>query len=115
MGEVFRARDSRLDREVALKVLPQEVAQDHSRRERFEREAKAVAALNHPNIVAVHDIGEDQGILYIVSELVPGRTLRGATLPLRKPWRSRRKLPKDSTRRTQRESRIATSNPRTSW
>jgi serine/threonine protein kinase len=84
MGEVFRARDTRLDREVALKVLPQEVAQDPSRRERFEREAKAVAALNHPNIVAVHDIGEDQGVLYIVSELVPGQTLRGATYPLRK-------------------------------
>ncbi len=84
MGEVFRARDTRLDREVALKVLPAEFALDQARRERFEREAKAVAALNHPHIVALHDIGEEDGVMYLVSELVAGHTLRGASLPLRK-------------------------------
>jgi hypothetical protein len=80
MGEVYRAHDSRLDRDVALKILPPEVAGDASRRMRFEQEARAVAALNHPNIVAVYDVGEG----YMVSELVDGETLRGAKLGLRK-------------------------------
>jgi serine/threonine protein kinase len=80
MGEVYRARDSRLGRDVALKILPAEVARDPSRRARFEQEARAVAALNHPNIVAVYDVGEG----YFVSELVDGESLRGAKLSLRK-------------------------------
>jgi hypothetical protein len=80
MGEVYRARDSRLGREVALKILPAEVAGDASRRRRFEQEAQAVAALNHPNIAAVFDVGEG----YIVSELVDGEALRGLKPPLRK-------------------------------
>jgi eukaryotic-like serine/threonine-protein kinase len=80
MGEVYRARDTRLGREVALKILPAEVANDPSRRRRFEQEARAVAALNHPNIVAVFDVGEG----YIVSELVEGELLRGLKPPLRK-------------------------------
>ncbi|MEO8097167.1 MAG: protein kinase [Acidobacteriota bacterium] len=84
MGEVFRARDTRLNREVALKVLPAEFAQHAWRRERFEREAKAVAALNHPNIVGLYDIGEEQGQVFIISELVEGETLRSAALPYRK-------------------------------
>ncbi len=71
MGEVYRARDPRLGREVALKVLPAELANDAGRRARFEQEARAVAALNHPNVVAIHDVGEG----YIVSELVVGETL----------------------------------------
>ena len=80
MGEVYRAHDSRLGRDVALKILPPEVAGDASRRMRFEQEARAVAALNHPNIVAVYDVGEG----YMVSELVDGETLRGARFGLRK-------------------------------
>jgi eukaryotic-like serine/threonine-protein kinase len=75
MGEVYRARDTRLGREVALKVLPSEVSADAGRRARFEQEARAAAALNHPNIVGLHDVGEQDGVFYIVSELVPGETL----------------------------------------
>src|SRR5258708_829914 len=80
MGEVYRARDTRLGRDVALKILPTEVAGDPSRQVRFEQEARAVAALNHPNIVAVYDVGEG----YVVSELVDGETLRAAKFGLRK-------------------------------
>ena len=80
MGEVYRAHDSRLNRDVALKVLPAEVAADPSRRQRFEVEARAVAALTHPNIVAVYDVGEG----YIVSELVEGESLRGVRFGVRK-------------------------------
>jgi eukaryotic-like serine/threonine-protein kinase len=80
MGEVYRARDPRLGRDVALKILPADVATDPSRRQRFETEARAVAALNHPNIVAVYDVGEG----FIVSELVEGEPLGGARFGLRK-------------------------------
>jgi predicted Ser/Thr protein kinase len=80
MGEVYRARDPRLSRDVALKILPQELVGDRSRRARFEQEARAVAALNHPNIVAVYDVGEG----YIVSELVDGEPLRAGRLGLRR-------------------------------
>jgi Tol biopolymer transport system component len=80
MGEVYRARDTRLIREVALKILPADVAADSSRRHRFELEARAVAALNHPNIVAIYDVGEG----YIVTELVDGEPLRPGKLSLRK-------------------------------
>ena len=84
MGEVYRARDSRLGRDVALKILPAEVGNDASRRQRFELEARAVAALSHPNIVAVHDVGTENGIFYIVSELVDGESLRSVKFSLRK-------------------------------
>jgi Tol biopolymer transport system component len=84
MGEVYRARDTRLNRDVALKVLPSEVAGDPSRRHRFEIEARAVAALNHPNIAAAYDVGAENGIAYFVSELVAGESLRGAKFCLRK-------------------------------
>ncbi len=84
MGEVYRARDSRLGRDVALKVLPAEVAADTGRRQRFEIEARAIAALNHPNIVAVYDIGREGSVLYIVTELVEGETLVGAKAGLLK-------------------------------
>ena len=62
MGEVFRAKDTRLDRDVAIKVLPASVTADPERRARFEREAKAVAALSHPNILSIHDVGVEQGV-----------------------------------------------------
>jgi Tol biopolymer transport system component len=96
MGVVYRARDTRLGREVAIKVLPEAFAQDADRLGRFEREARAVAAINHPNILAVHDIGsadvEDahgrSRVTYMVTELLDGETLRNwlvqGTLPLRK-------------------------------
>ena len=76
MGEVYRARDSKLDREVAVKVLPESLAQDPDALARFEGEAKAVAALSHPNILAIHDYGKDRGIAYAVMELLSGQTLR---------------------------------------
>ena len=76
MGEVYRARDTRLGREVAVKVLPEKVARDSRALERFEREAKAVAALAHPNILALYDIGNEKGLWYAVSELLEGMTLR---------------------------------------
>ncbi len=76
MGEVYRARDSRLEREVALKVLPPEYSSSQERRERFLREARAVAQLNHPNVLVIHDIGELEGVLYLVTELLAGETLR---------------------------------------
>ncbi|MFZ1938862.1 MAG: serine/threonine-protein kinase, partial [Terracidiphilus sp.] len=88
MGEVYRARDSRLNRDVAVKVLREEGAAIAEVRSRFEREARAVAALNHPNIVAVYDIGVEHGQQYIVSELVEGESLRasltGKPVPVRK-------------------------------
>ena len=76
MGEVYRARDARLGREVAVKVLPADADQMPDLLPRFEREAQAVAALNHPNILALHDIGNDAGVVYAVMELLEGDTLR---------------------------------------
>src|ERR1019366_2818860 len=77
MGEVYRARDEKLDRDVAIKVLPESVAADPDALARFEREAKAVAALSHPNILAIHDFGTHAGISYAVMELLEGETVRG--------------------------------------
>ena len=76
MGQVYRARDTRLDREVAVKVLPAEVSSDPQALARFEREAKAIAALSHPNVLAIHDVGHEHGISYVVTELLDGETLR---------------------------------------
>jgi eukaryotic-like serine/threonine-protein kinase len=76
MGEVYRARDSRLERDVAIKVLPESLLSDGEALARFEREAKAVAALSHPNILAIHDFGRERGIAYAVMELLEGETLR---------------------------------------
>jgi serine/threonine protein kinase len=76
MGEVYRARDTRLDRDVAIKILPASVSADAERLARFEREAKAVAALSHPNILALHDAGTENGTAFAVMELLEGETLR---------------------------------------
>jgi serine/threonine protein kinase len=76
MGEVFRARDARLGRDVAVKVLPSLFASDVDRLRRFEQEARAAAALNHPNILVVYDVGAAEGVPYVVSELLEGETLR---------------------------------------
>jgi len=75
MGEVYRARDTRLDRTVAIKVLPSDVAANADIRERFEREARAVAALNHPHICTLHDIGQQDGVDFLVMEFLEGETL----------------------------------------
>ena len=76
MGEVYRAKDSRLGRDVALKILPESFARDADRLRRFEQEARAVAALNHANILAIHDIGQHEGSPFLVSELLEGESLR---------------------------------------
>src|SRR5881296_1064414 len=76
MGEVYRARDEKLNRDVAIKVLPVTYSQDAERLRRFEQEAQAAGSLNHPNILAVYDVGEHDGAPYVVSELLEGETLR---------------------------------------
>src|SRR6266550_6285048 len=87
MGEVYRARDPRLGRNVAIKILPAAFSTDADRLWRFEREARAVASLNHPNICTIHDIGEHEGHRYLVMELLEGHTLssRLETGPLPMP------------------------------
>src|SRR6516225_2257532 len=75
MGEVYRARDMRLGRQVALKTLPLDLADELGSRQRLEWEARAASALNHPNIVAIYDVGNEHGLFYIVSELVAGEPL----------------------------------------
>jgi serine/threonine protein kinase/tetratricopeptide (TPR) repeat protein len=87
MGEVYRAKDLRLDREVAVKVVSEQLAQDPDRLARFEREAKAVAALAHPNILVLFDIGQEQGVPFAVTELLEGITLRGRLAGAALPWR----------------------------
>src|SRR6266478_754039 len=88
MGEVFRAHDTRLNRDVAVKVLPKDFVADADRLRRFEQEAKMLAALNHPNVLTIHDAGVHEGAPYLVSELLEGKTLReeinGGALPVRK-------------------------------
>ena len=88
MGEVYRAHDTRLHREVAIKILPAEFAQDADRLRRFEQEAHATSALNHPNILTVHDFGLYEGNPYLVAELLDGAELRAqlddGALPVRK-------------------------------
>src|SRR5687767_3549838 len=88
MGEVYRARDTKLNRDVAIKVLPEGLAQDPAMLARFEREAQAVAALSHPNILAIHDFATEGRTVYAVTELLEGDTLRARmgdqALPVRK-------------------------------
>src|SRR5688500_14057749 len=81
MGEVWRARDSRLGRDVAIKVLPQGLAADPDRLARFEREARSVAALNHPNIVTIYSIEEAGGVRFLTMELVEGEALDQLVVP----------------------------------
>jgi serine/threonine protein kinase len=88
MGDVYRARDERLGRDVAVKVLPADVAADPDRLRRFEQEARAAGQLAHPNILVLHDVGSHQGQPFLVTELLEGETLRGCLhrgpLPVRK-------------------------------
>src|SRR6266487_4723713 len=87
MGEVYQAKDSRLGRDVAIKVLPEAVASDPVRLRRFEQEARSASALNHPNIVTIYDVGREGGVSYIAMERIEGVSLRerltGGPLPLR--------------------------------
>jgi len=88
MGELYMAHDERLDRDVAIKMLPTDLSQEEERLERFKREAKATSALNHPNILTVYDIGEQDGRPFIVEELLDGEELRDrlneGPIPIRK-------------------------------
>src|SRR5271157_1080309 len=75
MGEVYRAKDTRLGRDVAIKILPTEMSADAARKQRFEREAKTISGLNHPNICVLHDVGSQDGLDYLVMECLEGETL----------------------------------------
>ena len=85
MGEVYRARDTRLNRTVAIKVLPADVSQDHDLRARFEQEARAIAALDHPHICALHDVGEHDGTHYLVMQYLEGETLAARLARTKEP------------------------------
>src|SRR5512141_266146 len=92
MGEVYRALDTRLDREVAVKVLPERLAEDPSALSRFQREAKALAALSHPNVLTILDFGREGSVTYAVMELLQGETLRLRLLRARMSWREATEL-----------------------
>ena len=87
MGEVYRARDARLNRDVAIKILPASFSRDPERLQRFAQESRAAAALSHPNILSIYDIGETEGAPYVVSELLEGETLRDRMARGPIPWR----------------------------
>ena len=97
MGEVYKARDTRLDRSVAVKVLPEHIAKRADLRARFEREARAVGSLNHPNICTLFDIGSQDGVSYMVMELMEGETLAAriekGPIPLEQALSTPRRLP----------------------
>ena len=118
MGEVYRARDPRLGREVAIKVLPEALRTDPERLRRFEQEARAAGALNHPNILAVYDVGTHDGVAVRRLGAARGRDAARASpcgRPLADARRSsaRSRSPRGSRRRTRRASSTATSSPRT--
>ena len=111
MGEVYRARDSKLGRDVAIKILPSHFTADPERRSRFAREARLLATLNHPHIGAIYGLEETDGVTALVLELVEGPTLadrlvRGP-LPVAEALRSRARSRRRSTRRTRKASSIA--------
>ena len=85
MGEVYKARDTRLDRTVAIKVLPSQFAGDPQFRERFDREARAISALDHPHICALYDVGEHEGTAYLVMQYLEGETLAETAGPVSRP------------------------------
>jgi hypothetical protein len=118
MGEVFLARDTKLNRDVAIKVLPATFAQDPARVARFRREAQLLASLNHPNIAAIHGLEESEGVVALALELVEGEDLaerlKRAAIPVEEAIPIASRPRKGSRPRTRRASSIATSNRRTS-
>ena len=112
MGEVYKARDTRLDRTVAIKILPKALAADPQFRDRFDREARAISQLDHPHICALHDVGEQDGIAYLVMQYLDGETLAATLtkgpLPLDARCGMRSKLPMRWTRPIRRGSSTAT-------
>jgi serine/threonine-protein kinase len=121
MGEVYRATDTRLGRDVALKVLPAEMAASPERLERFQREARALAALDHPGIVTVYSVEEHEGVHFLTMQLVEGepldRVIPEDGLPLERVFAIAGALAEalNAARRTRRASCIAISNRQTSW
>ena len=117
MGEVYQARDTRLDRTVAIKVLPDHVSRDPDRRARFEREAKSIAGLTHPNICTLHDVGDHAGLMFLVMEHLDGETLahrlEKGPLPIEQALTSPPRLLTRCRRLTGTALSIAISNPRT--
>ncbi|MFT5052843.1 MAG: serine/threonine protein kinase [Chlamydiales bacterium] len=114
MGEVYRARDTRLEREVAIKALPEELADDDERLLRFEREAKTLALLNHSNVAGIHGVDKEGGICFLALELVPGEDLEArlarGPLGVDEGSTSTGRSPRDSRRLTKRALSIATSS-----
>ena len=112
MGEVYLAQDTKLDREVAIKVLPEVFSKNKERLARFEREAKLLASLNHPNIAAIHQLEEFDGVHFLALEYVPGETLseriKRSVIPVDEVFLCLGKSPKDSKQRTKKVSSIGT-------
>jgi serine/threonine protein kinase len=118
MGEVYRAKDTRLDRTVAIKVLPSQFSADADRRQRFEREARAVSSLNHPHICALYDVGEQDGTVFLVMEHLEGQTLaerlEKGPLPTDQVLRYGTEIADALDKAHRQASSIATSSPATS-
>ena len=118
MGEVYLAQDTKLDRKVALKILPPEFASDADRMRRFVLEAKSASALNHPNIITIYEVGESHGMHYIATEFIDGTTLgkrlADHSLTLNEVLAVATQIPGHCRQRTKRASFTATSSPATS-
>ena len=117
MGEVYRARDTRLERTVAIKILPESLSSDRERLERFQEEARILSTLNHPNLMAIYDVGSQDGMHFLVSEFFEGQTLRErlatGPLPQRKAIEYGLQIARGWRPRTRKALFIVTSNRKT--